>query len=134
MSQEQPKILVIDDDKDTLQLIEMVLGSQGYLVDLAKNSDEGSERLKEKRYDLVLLDLVLGDEKGEDFAESIRLSSVPGVSETKIFFFSGESPERLQEATFSSLSDGYLSKVQGVEVLVETINSLLGWNPTLSHA
>lgn len=129
----QPRILLVDDDADTRTLIQMSLGTQGYRVQTAAGWSEAKVLLAREPFDLLLLDLNMDEVDGEVLAEEIRLSPNPQISQLKIFFFSGEAPERLEHATFISLADGYLSKIQGVEALVEALNALLRWNPALEH-
>jgi DNA-binding NtrC family response regulator len=65
-------ILVIDDEADIREGLEMLLGSEGYRVDLAQNAAEGLNRLESRGYDLVLLDLMMPDRSGMDVLEEVR--------------------------------------------------------------
>lgn len=50
-------VLVVDDEVDLANVIAERMRSRGYEVDTANNGTEGIERIKEKQYDAVLLDL-----------------------------------------------------------------------------
>ena len=65
-------ILVIDDEADIREGLEMLLGSEGYRVDLAQNAAEVLNRLESRGYDLVLLDLMMPDRSGMDVLEEVR--------------------------------------------------------------
>jgi DNA-binding NtrC family response regulator len=65
-------ILVIDDEADIREGLEMLLGGEGYRVDLAQNATEGLQRLESRGYDLVLLDLMMPDRSGMDVLEEVR--------------------------------------------------------------
>ncbi len=53
------KILVIDDDPDFLKLVSMMLESGDYTVVIAKNPQEGKEKLFEEKPNLILLDIMM---------------------------------------------------------------------------
>jgi len=65
-------ILVIDDEADIRESLEMLLGSEGYQVDLAQSATEGLHRLETRGYDLVLLDLMMPDRSGMDVLAEVR--------------------------------------------------------------
>src|SRR5215469_4471184 len=65
-------ILVIDDEADIREGLEMLLGGEGYRVDLAQNAAEGLHRLESRGYDLVLLDLMMPDRSGMDVLREVR--------------------------------------------------------------
>jgi DNA-binding NtrC family response regulator len=73
MSEPKARILVIDDESEIRESLEMLLTSEGYTIDLAPNATEGERRLASKRYDLVLLDLMMPDKSGMDVLRDFRL-------------------------------------------------------------
>jgi DNA-binding NtrC family response regulator len=62
----KPKILVIDDEPNMVALLKRVLGRAGYDVVGAGNVKEGTSRLGEQVFDLIVSDLALGDGSGID--------------------------------------------------------------------
>ena len=78
-----PKILVIDDHKDTRDLVTLVLKKQGYRVYDASSGKEGLERANSERLDLILLDVMMPDMDGITVCRQIRkhplLTSVPVI-------------------------------------------------------
>jgi len=48
-----PKILIVDDDEDVLNIIETVLSNEGFQVVKARNKIEGFERIKSEKPDLA---------------------------------------------------------------------------------
>jgi len=56
---QRPLILVIDDEKDILKLLQFNLEKEGYRVLLAKTGEEGLIQAQSKNPDLVILDLML---------------------------------------------------------------------------
>lgn len=55
----QAKILVVDDDPDILEAIRAVLEAHSHVVVTARDGEEGLDKLKEERPDLMILDLLM---------------------------------------------------------------------------
>ncbi|MCF8110838.1 MAG: response regulator [Desulfobacteraceae bacterium] len=71
----QPDILVIDDDKDLVETIRVVLESQGYEVRRAYNGKEGRLQIEKKIPDLIILDVMMStDTEGFDLAYKLKQS------------------------------------------------------------
>jgi DNA-binding NtrC family response regulator len=89
-----PTVLVIDDDRSVVHLIEKAFADQSQVkVVSASNAHDGMVRLKEKSADVVLLDIVLPDTSGLEAYRQIRaidgklpviFITVGGTSETAI--------------------------------------------------
>jgi CheY-like chemotaxis protein len=66
-------ILLIDDDKDLVNTVRIVLESKNYRVRTAYNGKEGYDRIEERRPDLIILDVMMAtDTEGFDFAYKLR--------------------------------------------------------------
>ena len=76
MSPPSPLVLVVDDDQDILDAICDILEGEGYGVARARHGVEALERLRERRPDLILLDLMMPVMDGVAFAEALRRSGV----------------------------------------------------------
>ena len=75
-----PKILVVDDEKLIVKGIRFSLEQDGMEVDCAYDGEEALNMVKEKEYDIVLLDVMLPKLSGFEVCQSIReFSSVPVV-------------------------------------------------------
>ncbi len=68
------KILVVDDDPDTVEVIRMTLESADYEVISASNSEEGLRRVVAEKPDLIILDVMM-DTTTEGFQVSLKLRS-----------------------------------------------------------
>ena len=66
------KVLVVDDETDTLELIKLVLESGGFETILAASGMEALERVKNTKPDLVLLDIMMPDMDGWDVFRKIK--------------------------------------------------------------
>jgi two-component system alkaline phosphatase synthesis response regulator PhoP len=94
------KLIIIDDDPDFVGAIKSVLERAGYRVDAAHNPKDGFQALQARRYDLLLLDIMMGrGAEGIALARKIRkdpkLREMPvliitGVREQIAFLFPGQ--------------------------------------------
>ena len=72
---EKAKILVIEDDNDLVAAITKLLDNKGYAAVSAFDPEEGWDKLKQDKPDLIILDVMFGskgESKGFDFAQKIR--------------------------------------------------------------
>ncbi|AOB28640.1 MULTISPECIES: heavy metal response regulator transcription factor [Bordetella] len=68
-------ILVIEDDLKTGDYLKKGLLESGYSVDLARNGVDGLYRLREQRYDVLVLDVMLPGKDGWQVIEEVRKDS-----------------------------------------------------------
>src|SRR5262249_50665440 len=66
------RILVVDDDPQIRRVMRVTLTGQGYEVDDAKTGESALEKLREERFDLVLLDMNMPGMGGIETCRSIR--------------------------------------------------------------
>jgi DNA-binding response OmpR family regulator len=97
-----PRILVIDDDLDTVNMLRLVLKSAGYDVTTSTSWEEVSDRLllaerEKKSFDLIILDIMMPGRSGFDIFNSIEvvLHPMPPV----IFLSAKSSIETMVQAS-----------------------------------
>ena len=74
------KVLVVDDEKLIVKGVRFSLEQDGMEVDCAYDGEEAVEKAKEKKYDIILLDLMLPKMDGLEVCQQIReFSNVPIV-------------------------------------------------------
>jgi DNA-binding response OmpR family regulator len=73
------RILVVDDEPDTVGLLELTLSTAGYEIQSARSGQEGLRLALEKPFDLLLLDVMMPDLTGFDLMRSLQ--ELHGVSE-----------------------------------------------------
>lgn len=66
------RILIVDDEKDVLEAVSHSLGRRGYNVAIAQSAEEGLEKVKRERFDIVLMDLRLPDMDGMEALRKIK--------------------------------------------------------------
>jgi DNA-binding NtrC family response regulator len=121
MTAQKGRILVIDDEADIRDSLEMLLGSEGYQVDLAVNGLEGLHKLETRGYDLVLLDLMMPDRSGMEVLQEVRDRD----RETPIFMITAYGSV---EAAVNALKRGandYFSKPWDNEKLLVEIQRMI---------
>jgi len=81
-------ILVIDDDHDFSDAVTTMLQSQGYAVITADNGKEGFKQAKEKKPDLILLDVMM-TQKTEGFDAARNLKSDAATKDIPVVLVTG---------------------------------------------
>jgi two-component system, OmpR family, KDP operon response regulator KdpE len=69
------RILVVDDDPQIRRVLKVTLSGQGFEVDDAKSGEAALEKLRDARFDLVLLDINMPGMSGLDVCREIRSAS-----------------------------------------------------------
>ncbi len=83
MASQKEYILVVDDDPDVVEVIKTVLESAGYAVDSAHDGDSGLAKMRAKKPDLVILDVMMRKET-EGFHVSYMIKNDPALAKTPI--------------------------------------------------
>jgi sigma-B regulation protein RsbU (phosphoserine phosphatase) len=83
----QPRILVVDDERSSLQLLSMVLRHEGHLVDAAGDGPAALESAAANPPDLVLMDILMPGMNGFETVE--RLRNLDGCRAVPVIFLTG---------------------------------------------
>lgn len=75
VGRDHPRVLVVDDDKTAVELIEVILEAEGYEVVKTYNSGEGLKMAIDYKPDLMILDLIMPEISGFQLAYKIRQHS-----------------------------------------------------------
>jgi PAS domain S-box-containing protein len=86
-----PRILIIEDEPDIAKLISIMLSREGYSLDIALNGQQALEALAKNRYAAVTLDLMLPDISGLELIHRIR--NQPGTTSLPIIVVSAKMDE-----------------------------------------
>jgi two-component system, OmpR family, KDP operon response regulator KdpE len=73
------RILIVDDQPQIRRALRTALVAKGYEVNDASGGDEAFKKLREDKYDVILLDINLPDLKGTDVCRTIRATSDVGI-------------------------------------------------------
>jgi len=102
------RILIIDDDIDTLKLVGLMLERQGYEIAVANNGSVGLSKASVEQPDLILLDVMMPDLDG--FEVTRRLRADPALSHIPIIMFTAKTMVDDKVAGFEAGVDDYLTK------------------------
>jgi DNA-binding response OmpR family regulator len=117
------KILVVDDDLDSLKLIGLMLQRQGYQVLAAPDGAHALVQAESERPDLILLDIMMPDMDGYEVCR--RLKRDPRLANIPIMIFSAKSSADDKIAGFEAGADDYLTKPTHPTELASRIKALL---------
>jgi len=81
-------ILIIDDDRDLVESIRIVLESRKYGVRTAYNGKEGYQKIQEKAPELIILDVMMATDT-EGFSLAYKLRNNPAYKEIPIIMVTG---------------------------------------------
>ncbi|MHB1481807.1 MAG: response regulator [Bellilinea sp.] len=116
------KILIVDDDLETLRLISMMLQKQGYQVVSAKNGVEGLALAASERPDMVVLDIMMPEPDGYQVAKQLREN--PQTAPIPIMMFTAKSQLESKVAGYEAGADDYLTKPVHPTELIARIKAL----------
>ncbi|REA60354.1 DNA-binding response regulator [Dyadobacter luteus] len=117
-----PKVLVVDDDNDIVELLEYNLIKEGYNVLTASNGKKAIEIAKTFVPDLILLDIMMPQLDGIETGRMLRQN--PDLKNTYILFLTARSEEYSEVAAFEVGADDYITKPIKPRALMSRINAL----------
>jgi pilus assembly protein CpaE len=117
------KILIVDDDAETLRLIGMMLERQGFEVIRLNNGIQASEVASSQKPDLIVLDVMMPDMDGYQVTRQIR--SEPSLMDIPILMFTAKSQVNDKVVGYEAGVDDYLTKPVHPAELVAHIRALL---------
>ncbi|MEP7232267.1 MAG: response regulator [Ginsengibacter sp.] len=100
------KILVIDDDKPILEVVQTILTNDGYDVETISDWPEVYEKIKSYKPDLVILDIFISGSDGRVICRELKKSKT--TAKIPVILFSATN--RLESYTKDSNAQGYLKK------------------------
>ncbi len=117
------KILIIDDDLETLRLVGLMLQRQGYQIISARNGAEGIHQAVSDKPDLIVLDVMMPDMDGYQVAHTLR--DQPDTAIIPILMFTAKSQVDDKVAGYEAGADDYLTKPVHPAELIAHIKALL---------
>lgn len=118
------RILVVDDEPEILNFFTLILNDAGYDVLKASTGQDGLQLAREKRPDLVLLDVLLPDLNGMEVCKQIK--SDPDLHDVFVVLISGGVTDAVHKVEgLVSGADDYLVKPLDPEELLARIRSIV---------
>jgi CheY-like chemotaxis protein len=117
------KILIVDDDQDTRQLLKVRLESQGYETVFAADAVTAVQAAREEKPDLILLDFGLPGGDGVVVME--RLNTFPALAHIPVVVVSAREPSTTGERSLLAGAQAYIQKPIDNEELLAAIRDAL---------
>jgi CheY-like chemotaxis protein/MinD-like ATPase involved in chromosome partitioning or flagellar assembly len=121
------RILIIDDDVDTLKLVGLMLERQGYEISAAVNGQQGLDKAFAEPPDVILLDIMMPDMDGFEVARRLRKN--PPTKSTPILMFTARTELDDKVTGFEAGADDYLTKPTSPAELQAHVRALLSRAP-----
>ncbi len=118
-SKRKIKILLVDDDADTRELISMMLEKNGYSVQTTAHGQSAITLLGHEKIDLVLLDIMMPDVDGLNVLETIRQ-----FTQAPVLMITALSDAHIMEQAYQMGADDYMVKPFTFQKLLERVERL----------
>ncbi len=117
------KILIVDDDAETLRLIGMMLERQGFIIASLNSGLQAVEMAQVEKPNLIVLDVMMPDIDGYEVTRQIRKE--PSLMDIPILMFTAKSQVNDKVIGYEAGVDDYLTKPVHPAELVAHIRALL---------
>ncbi len=116
-------VLLVDDDAALLETMKTILEGKGYNVDTATTGEVALERIRQRHYDVVVLDIVLPDISGIELLKSLGTNRIPKVRK---IILTGHATLTNAIQALNTGADAYLLKPVAPDELMRTIAEQIG--------
>lgn len=114
------KILIVEDENAISDLIKIGLEAQGYKCEIAKDGEEAADKIEQKQYDLILLDIMLPKIDGYELLKYIKqIGDIPTIFITA----KGQTKDKIKGLRAGS--DDYITKPFELDELVARVEAVL---------
>ena len=117
------KILIIEDEPDIRRNLEYNLGREGFNTSSVGTLDKAYKKIKSKKFDLILLDLMLPDGSGLELCKKIKSNSE--TEATPVVILSAKDDEVDKVVGFELGADDYVTKPFSVRELILRVKAIL---------
>lgn len=121
MANDKPRILIVDDEEDICEILQFNLESEGFDTDIALSAEDAMTK-KLKKYNLILLDVMMGKMSGFRLAEKIRKEMGLIVP---IIFLTAKDTENDVVTGFNIGADDYIPKPFSIKEVVVRVKAVL---------
>lgn len=105
-------ILVIEDDRFIGEMYVRSLKKAGYTVDWLVDGNDGMIAARNKAYDLILLDVMLPEKRGDDILDALRGGGEDLIPHTRVLVLTNFEQDEESRAAMERHADGYLLKAE----------------------
>jgi CheY-like chemotaxis protein len=116
------RVLVVDDDKDTVESLALLLGLDGHIVRTATSAPEALSALDDFTPDVAFIDVNMPDMDGFSLAAELRTR--PALKHLKLVAFTGDTSESDRVAALSAGFDRHMAKPVDMQALTSILASV----------
>lgn len=117
------RILVVDDDPEVIRLLTARLVNSGYDVSSASNGLEAMEKIKKRRPDLIVLDVMMPQMDGFNVCSCLKEDE--SLKDIPVLFLTGLGQIKDMKRAIEAKANAYIVKPFDSEELLETIERLI---------
>ena len=117
-----PKLLLIDDDKDLLEVTQGLLKKRGYEVSIETNWEDALAKIETFKPQIILLDVFLNGVDGLEICKQIK--SMPNTKDIPVLIFSAY-PRVAESVIYEYGADDFIEKPFEVNDLIAKVHSIL---------
>ena len=126
------KILIIEDDRDIVEMVEYNLREEGYATVSALNGEEGVNLARSERPDLIILDIMLPIVDGFEVCRTLKSDNT--TSHIPIIILSAKSQETDKVVGLELGADDYITKPFSPRELIARIRAIMRRGPERQHS
>jgi phosphate regulon transcriptional regulator PhoB len=116
-------ILVVDDEKDILELVSYNLQKEGFHIETSQNGEDALDKIRSDRFDLLILDLMLPGIQGMELCKVLK--SENQTASIPIIMLTAKSEEFDKVLGLEMGADDYITKPFSPRELVARVNAVL---------
>jgi two-component system alkaline phosphatase synthesis response regulator PhoP len=117
-------ILIVDDDEMVRIALCELLRPEGYEIDTAAGGPEALDKIKDNKYDLLMLDIIMPEMDGLELCRRIR--QIEDYQDVPVVFLTAKSREEDRAMGIDAGANNFLSKPISPEKLLEIISETIG--------
>lgn len=117
----EQSILIVEDEPSITTLLKYNIEKAGFLTDVAYNGEDGVRKAEQKRYDLIVLDIMLPKMDGLEVVKSLRQSK----NDVPILILTAKDSESDRIKGLELGADDYLTKPFNPKELIARIRAIL---------
>lgn len=121
------KVLIVEDEKDIVEILTYNLEKDGYIVASAFNGEEGFEKANSFMPDLILLDIMMPKMDGLELCKKLR--ALPSFDNVLIAFLTARGESFTQVSALDLGGDDFITKPVKPNVLLSRVRALLRRRP-----
>lgn len=120
---DKKRILVVDDEKDLLEMVTLRLKAQGYEVITACDGEQGLDKARREKPDLIILDLMLPKIDGYKVCRMLKFDEK--YKKIPIIMFTARAQDKDEKLGFEVGADAYLNKPFDPDFFLAKIEELI---------